>query len=69
MEDGEQTLDAALERGSGAIGGTVVTTTTTTTPVAATTAPPPRRLYIVRFGFALVWAVLLFATASSIGAA
>jgi uncharacterized membrane protein HdeD (DUF308 family) len=46
--------------------GTVVTTTTT--PVATTTTRSLRRLYFVRFGFALVWAVLLFATASSIGA-
>jgi uncharacterized membrane protein HdeD (DUF308 family) len=41
--------------------------TTTTTPVAATAAATLRRLYFVRFGFALVWAVALFATASSIG--
>jgi uncharacterized membrane protein HdeD (DUF308 family) len=42
--------------------------TTTTTPAAAPIALPLRRLYFVRFGFALVWAVLLFATASSISA-
>ncbi|MFI5896664.1 hypothetical protein ACIA5D_41845 [Actinoplanes sp. NPDC051513] len=30
-------------------------------------APALRRLYLVRFGFALVWAVLLFATASDLG--
>lgn len=42
--------------------------TTTTTPAAATTARPLRLLYFVRFAFALVWAVLLFATASSISA-
>ncbi len=46
--------------------GTVVTTTTV--PVAATTAQLLRRLYYLRFGFALVWAVLLFATATSISA-
>ena len=41
----------------------------TTATVPATTGVPLvlRRLYFVRFGFALVWAVLLFATASSIG--
>jgi uncharacterized membrane protein HdeD (DUF308 family) len=44
--------------------GSVVTTTT----APAITARPLRRLYVVRFGFALVWAVLLFATASSISA-
>lgn len=41
------------------------------TAAAALTAPgiasALRRLYLVRFGFALVWAGLLFATASSIG--
>jgi uncharacterized membrane protein HdeD (DUF308 family) len=41
--------------------------TTTTSPVAATFAPALRRLYFVRFGFALIWAVALFSTASSIG--
>jgi uncharacterized membrane protein HdeD (DUF308 family) len=46
--------------------GTVVTTTTV--PVAATTAQLLRRLYYLRFGFALVWAVLLFATATRISA-
>jgi uncharacterized membrane protein HdeD (DUF308 family) len=40
--------------------------TTTTAPVAATAAAL-RRLYFVRFGFALIWAVVLFLTASSIG--
>jgi uncharacterized membrane protein HdeD (DUF308 family) len=39
----------------------------TTTPAPATAAPALRRLYLVRFGFALVWAVVLVATASSIG--
>ncbi|MDN3356233.1 hypothetical protein [Actinomadura sp. DC4] len=43
--------------------------TTATTAARATTgvAPTLRRLYFVRFGFALVWAVLLFLTGSSIG--
>jgi uncharacterized membrane protein HdeD (DUF308 family) len=41
--------------------------TTTTSPFAATIAPALRRLYFVRFGFALIWAVVLFLTASSIG--
>jgi uncharacterized membrane protein HdeD (DUF308 family) len=39
---------------------------TTTAPAATGVAPTLRRLYFVRFGFALVWAVLLFLTASSI---
>lgn len=39
----------------------------TTTTAPATVAPSLRRLYLVRFGFALVWAVLLFSTASGIG--
>jgi hypothetical protein len=37
--------------------------TTTTAPAA----PPLRRLYLLRFGFALIWAVALFSTASDIG--
>jgi uncharacterized membrane protein HdeD (DUF308 family) len=41
--------------------------TTTTDPVAGTVASALRRLYVVRFGFALIWAVALFSTASSIG--
>jgi uncharacterized membrane protein HdeD (DUF308 family) len=45
--------------------GTVMTTTTA--PFAATVAPALRRLYFVRFGFALIWAVALFLTASRIG--
>ncbi|QYN36541.1 hypothetical protein K1T35_04295 [Pseudonocardia sp. DSM 110487] len=40
---------------------------TTTAPVAAPLASALRRLYFVRFGFALIWAVALFLTASSIG--
>jgi len=39
----------------------------TTTAAPATVAPALRRLYFVRFGFALIWAVVLFLTASSIG--
>ncbi|MFK0244050.1 hypothetical protein ACIQUM_05070 [Amycolatopsis azurea] len=34
---------------------------------APTIAPALRRLYFVRFGFALVWAGLLFTTASTLG--
>jgi uncharacterized membrane protein HdeD (DUF308 family) len=41
--------------------------TTVTSPAATGVAPTLRRLYFVRFGFALVWAVLLFPAASSIG--
>lgn len=41
--------------------------TTSTAPAAAGVAPVLRRLYVARFGFALVWAVLLFLTSSSIG--
>lgn len=40
--------------------------TTTASPAATGVAPTLRRLYFGRFGFALVWAVLLFLTASSI---
>lgn len=45
---------------------------TTTTAPAPASAPDAiasalRRLYFVRFGFALLWAVALFSTASSIG--
>lgn len=40
--------------------------TTTTAPVPTGVAPTLRRLYSVRFGFALVWAVLLVVTGSSI---
>jgi uncharacterized membrane protein HdeD (DUF308 family) len=39
----------------------------TSAPELAAVAPPLRRLYFVRFGFALIWAVALFSTASSIG--
>lgn len=41
--------------------------TTTSAPEVATVAPALRRLYFVRFGFALIWAVALFSTALSIG--
>jgi uncharacterized membrane protein HdeD (DUF308 family) len=41
--------------------------TTATAPAAATIAPALRRLYLVRFGFALIWAAVLFLTGSSIG--
>lgn len=40
---------------------------TTTVDPPTTTAATLRNLYLVRFGFAVVWAVLLFVTASSIG--
>jgi uncharacterized membrane protein HdeD (DUF308 family) len=40
---------------------------TTSTVAASTNAPALRRLYFVRFGFALVWAGLLFTSASKLG--
>jgi hypothetical protein len=40
---------------------------TTTAPAAIGVAATLRRLYFVRFGFALVWALLLFATKSDLG--
>jgi len=40
---------------------------TTTVEPATSTASALRNLYLVRFGFAVVWAVLLFLTGSSIG--
>lgn len=43
--------------------------TTATLPPATGVAPTLRRLYVARFAFALVWAVLLVLTASSISAA
>ncbi|MBO2455788.1 hypothetical protein J4573_52540 [Actinomadura barringtoniae] len=43
--------------------------TTATAPAPTGVAPTLRRLYFVRFGFALVWAILLFPTASSINLA
>src|SRR5690349_9803398 len=33
----------------------------------STAAPALRRLYFVRFGFAIVWALLMFTTASDLG--
>jgi uncharacterized membrane protein HdeD (DUF308 family) len=42
--------------------------TTAIAPAAAAQTPVLRRLYFARFGFALVWAVLVFTMASSIGA-
>lgn len=41
--------------------------TTVDPPTAREIAPALRRLYVVRFGFAIVWAVLLFVTASGLG--
>lgn len=43
-------------------------TTTTETP-ALGTAPALRRLYFIRFGFAIVWAALLAVTGSTLGIA
>ncbi|WP_091621260.1 hypothetical protein [Amycolatopsis saalfeldensis] len=39
--------------------------TTVDSPVVGGIAPALRRLYFVRFGFAIVWAVLLFVTSKS----
>jgi uncharacterized membrane protein HdeD (DUF308 family) len=41
--------------------------TTTTALATAAVTSALRRLYFVRFGFALIWAVVLFSTARSIG--
>jgi uncharacterized membrane protein HdeD (DUF308 family) len=41
--------------------------TTVDSPAAAGIAPALRRLYFVRFAFAIVWAALLFLTASRLG--
>lgn len=41
--------------------------TTTTAPAAGTVALALRRLYFIRFGFALIWAAVLFLTASRVG--
>ncbi|MCO5970277.1 DUF308 domain-containing protein [Actinoallomurus soli] len=41
--------------------------TTVASSAAPGIAPALRRLYLVRFGFAIVWAVLLFATKSDLG--
>src|SRR6202012_493630 len=40
---------------------------TTVSPATTSTTGTLRRLYLVRFGFALVWAVLLFLAASRLG--
>ncbi|GAA1826858.1 membrane protein [Pseudonocardia ailaonensis] len=42
--------------------------TTAVSPTAAGFAPALRRLYFVRFGFAVVWAILLFLTGKEFGA-
>lgn len=47
--------------------GTVVTTTTAPSADLGAVAQALRRLYLLRFGFALVWAVVMFLTGSSIG--
>jgi RsiW-degrading membrane proteinase PrsW (M82 family) len=44
-----------------------IAVTTVTSSTAPRIAPALRRLYFVRFGFAIVWAVLLFATKSDLG--
>ncbi|MFC8358606.1 hypothetical protein ACFUIY_01920 [Streptomyces griseorubiginosus] len=46
-----------------------MTTTTAPAPASAldAVASALRRLYFIRFGFALIWAIALFSTASSIG--
>jgi uncharacterized membrane protein HdeD (DUF308 family) len=41
--------------------------TTVASPTAPGVVPALRRLYFVRFGFAIVWALLLFATKSDLG--
>jgi uncharacterized membrane protein HdeD (DUF308 family) len=41
--------------------------TTVDSPAAGGIAPALRRLYFVRFGFAIVWAALLFLTKSELG--
>jgi len=46
-----------------------MSTSTVTQPSAATTATALRRLYFVRSGFAVVWAVLLLAVGKDLGAA
>lgn len=50
-----------------AIGLEGITVTTVESPAAAGNAPTLRNLYFVRFTFAVVWAVLLFATRSYLG--
>jgi uncharacterized membrane protein HdeD (DUF308 family) len=41
--------------------------TTVASPTTPGVVPALRRLYFVRFGFAIVWAILLFATKSDLG--
>jgi uncharacterized membrane protein HdeD (DUF308 family) len=41
--------------------------TTTAAPGISTTAASLRRLYFVRFGFAIVWALVMFTTATHLG--
>lgn len=41
--------------------------TTVASSTAPRIAPALRRLYLVRFGFAIVWALLLFAIRSALG--
>ena len=44
-----------------------MTAGTVTAPAFSTTAATLRRLYFVRFGFAIVWALVMFTTAKHIG--
>jgi uncharacterized membrane protein HdeD (DUF308 family) len=44
-----------------------MTTGTVTAPAFSTTASALRRLYFVRFAFAIVWALVMFTTAKHIG--
>ena len=44
-----------------------MTTATPATPTPSASAPALRKLYFVRFGFAVVWAALVFAFAGSLG--
>lgn len=45
----------------------MTTAPTTTAPALPTTASTLRRLYFVRFGFAIVWALVMFTTPKHIG--
>jgi uncharacterized membrane protein HdeD (DUF308 family) len=44
-----------------------MTTGTATAPALSTTASALRRLYFVRFGFAILWALAMFTTAKHVG--
>jgi uncharacterized membrane protein HdeD (DUF308 family) len=44
-----------------------ITMTTVTAPGISTTASTLRRLYFVRFAFAIVWALVMFTTATHLG--